>query len=164
MKIYVGTDHSGYELKEQLRAWLESEGHEVEDVGAHTYDPTDNYIDFIVPAARAAAADSDSRAIVFGGSGQGEAMAANRIHGARAFVYYSPGKAKGGLDAAGTPGADGMDIVRLSRRHNNSNVLSFGARFVDFNEVKAVTRLWLVTPFEGGRHQARIEAMDGIEP
>ena len=114
MIIHLATDHAGLDLKNTIKSYLVSKGHEVNDHGAHEYDPLDDYPDFIFPCAKAVASDIDSRGIILGGSGQGEAMAANRIQGARAAVYY-----------------DGpVDIVKLSRLHNNANILSIGARFL----------------------------------
>ena len=145
MKIYIGTDHAGFELKEALVPFLKELGHEVEDMGAHTFEPLDDYPDFIRPVATAVADDPESRGVILGGSGQGEAMCANRVHGARAAVYY------------GGP----LDIVILSREHNNANILSFGARFVDEGEAKKALRLWLETPFsDEEKHARRIKKLD----
>ncbi|MEK7538882.1 MAG: RpiB/LacA/LacB family sugar-phosphate isomerase [Patescibacteria group bacterium] len=145
MKIYIGTDHAGFELKEKLVAFLKSLGHEVSDMGAHTYDVLDDYPDFIRPVAEAVAGDVSARGIILGGSGQGEAMCANRVKGVRAAVYY------------GGP----VDIAILSREHNDANVLSFGARFVDEVEAREVVRVWLATPFGGEeKHARRIKKID----
>ncbi len=146
MKIYLATDHAGFDLKEALKSHLSLNGYEVEDCGAHTLDPADDYPDFIIPAAQKVAEDADSLGIIMGGSGQGEAMAANRVKGVRAAVYY-----------------DGpLDIVELSRTHNNANILSLGARFVSAEKARTVVDLWLKKSFEGGRHQHRIEKLDSI--
>lgn len=145
MKIYAGSDHAGYELKEAVIAMLRQEGHEVKDLGDHEPDPEDDYPDFIFPVARAVAADPDARGIVFGGSGQGEAMAANRVRGIRAAVYY------GGI----------MEIVTLSREHNDSNVLSLGARFLSPEDAKKAVHVWLTAPFSGEeRHVRRLHKLD----
>ncbi len=146
MKIYLATDHAGYELKESLKMHLLTKDIEVEDCGAHSFDPADDYPDFIIPAAQKVAEDSGSLGIIMGGSGQGEAMAANRIKGVRAAVYY-----------------DGpLDIIELSKTHNNANVLSLGARFVSAEKAREVVDLWLEKSFEGGRHQHRLEKLDTI--
>jgi ribose 5-phosphate isomerase B len=116
----------------------------VTDHGAHEYDALDDYPDFIFPCAHAVADDTESRGIILGGSGQGEAMAANRVKGVRAAVYYN--------------GPD--EIVKLSREHNNANVLSLGARFMDEDKILTVIKLWLAEPFAGGRHQRRIDKLD----
>ena len=145
MKIYIGTDHAGFELKEKLVPFLRVHGHDVEDMGAHAYDPLDDYPDFIRPTAEAVARDPESRGIILGGSGQGEAICANRIKGVRAAVYY------------GGP----FDIAVLSREHNNANIISFGARFVDEEEVREVLRVWLETPFgKEEKHARRIAKLD----
>ncbi|MFC1595219.1 ribose 5-phosphate isomerase B [Patescibacteria group bacterium] len=146
MKIYLGTDHAGFELKESIKQFLIEKGHDVEDFGASSFDKEDDYPDFIKPVAEAVARDPEqSRGIILGGSGQGEAITANRFKGVRAVVYY---------------GGD-IDIVKLSREHNNANVLSFGARFVSEQEAKQAIELWLSIEFEGGRHQRRIDKIDG---
>ena len=144
MKIFVATDHAGFELKEKLKPFIESLGHEVEDLGAHELNKEDDYPDLITPAAHAVAKDSDSRGIILGGSGQGEAIAANRIFGVRAVVYY------GGSE----------QILTLSREHNDANILSIGARFLNEKEAKEAVELWLRTPFSGEeRHLRRIKKL-----
>ena len=144
MKIHLATDHAGLELKNAIKDYLTGKGHEVTDHGAHEYDAQDDYPDFIFPCARAVAADPESRGIILGGSGQGEAMAANRIKGVRAAVYYGSER----------------EIARLSREHNNANVLSLGARFISEQEIYDIIETWLDEPFEGGRHQRRIDKLD----
>lgn len=154
MKIYLGSDHAGYELKEKLKKFLEEKGYEVEDKGAFKYDPEDDYPDFVRPVAEAVAGDAESRGIILGGSGQGEVIVANRVRGVRAAVFY-------GLPAGALAKAGGdLEIVRLSRAHNNANVLALGARFIDEEMAKKAVELWLETPFDGGRHQRRIEQID----
>ena len=144
MKIFLAADHAGFELKEFLSNHLIQLGYNVEDCGAYEMDSTDDYPDFIIPAARKVASDPDSRGIIMGGSGQGEAITANRIKGVRAAVYY-----------------DGpIDIVKLSRSHNNTNILSLGARFISNEKAVEVVKMWFNEPFEGGRHQKRIDKLD----
>ena len=144
MKIYLGSDHAGYTLKEAIKEHLLANGYGVEDLGAVNYDPIDDYPDMIFPVAEAVASDRESMGIILGGSGQGEAMTANRIKGVRAAVYY-----------------DGPDeIVKLSRQHNNANVLSLGARFIETDRALQVINIWLNEPFAGGRHQNRIDKLD----
>ena len=144
MKILLASDHAGFELKQFLGTHLKGLGHEVEDCGALEMDPLDDYPDFIIPAAEKVAKNPNSRGIIMGGSGQGEAIAANRIKGVRAVVYY-----------------DGpIDIVKLSRTHNNANILSFGARFITHEKAAEIVDLWLKEPFEGGRHKKRIDKLD----
>jgi len=144
MKIHLATDHAGLDLKNSIKEYLLDKGHDITDHGANEYDALDDYPDFIFPCARAVAEDTESRGIILGGSGQGEAMAANRIKGCRAAVFYN-GPEK---------------IVKLSREHNNANILSLGARFMSQEEIYDVIGMWLEEPFEGGRHQRRIEKLD----
>ena len=144
MKIYLASDHAGFNLKQFLGGLLKDHGHDVEDCGALEMDPLDDYPDFIITAAVKVANNPNSRGIIMGGSGQGEAIAANRIKGVRAVVYY-----------------DGpIDIVKLSRTHNNANILSFGARFITQEKAADTVDLWLSEPFEGGRHEKRINKLD----
>ena len=144
MKVYLASDHAGFVLKEFLINHLRDRGFFIEDCGAYEMDPLDDYPDFIIPAAKKIAADVGSLGIIMGGSGQGEAIAANRIKGIRAAVYY-----------------DGpIDIIKLSRLHNNANVLSLGARFISNEKVVDIIDIWLKESFEGGRHQKRIDKLD----
>jgi len=144
MKIYLATDHAGFELKNYIKGYLLSEGFDIEDCGAYNFEPLDDYPDFIIPAAKKVAKNSNSRGIIIGGSGQGEAIAANRIKGVRAVVYY-----------------DGpSEIVKLSRMHNNANIISLGARFVSPDRSIEILTLWLSEKFEGGRHEKRINKLD----
>ncbi len=122
--------------------------YEVEDMGTFKLDPEDDYPDFVRPVAEAVAKDPEnSRGIVIGGSGQGEAIDANRFKSVRAAVYY---------------GGD-LKIVELSREHNNANILSLGARFLKESEAKSAVELWLKTPFSGGRHERRVKKIDSIQ-
>lgn len=144
--IYLASDHAGYDLKEKIKAWLKEWGYDLQDKGAYSFDPTDDYPDFIREAARAVANDPEQgRGIVLGGSGQGEAIVSNRYRGIRACVYY------GG----------NLDTVRTSREDNNSNILSLGARFVGEEEAKKVIKIWLDTEFSGAeRHIRRLNKID----
>ena len=140
-KIYLASDHAGFELKEALILFLKERGHEVEDVGPTTFSPQDDYPDYILPMAAKVAEERGSFGIGIGTSGQGEAMVANRVKGARAAVYY------GSQD----------NILTLSREHNNANILCLGARFVSAEEAKRAVELWLQTPFsKEERHVRRI--------
>ena len=141
--IVLATDHAGFELKEHVKRFLIEKGYDIKDFGALEYDGLDDYPDFILPAAKYIS-EHKLIGIIFGGSGQGEAMAANRINGIRAAVFYN--------------GPD--EIVELSRLHNNANILSIGARFVNNQEVEKVIELWLSTDFEEGRHEKRINKLD----
>lgn len=142
MRIALGTDHAGYELKQKVKAYLEELGHETMDFGAYS-DERSDYPDFCRPAAEAVARGQADRCIVFGGSGNGEAMVANRVRGVRCALCWDE------------------DTARLSRLHNDANGLSLGARMVSEELALQIVRLWLETPFEGGRHVARIRKIDG---
>ena len=145
MTIYIGSDHAGFELKERIKIFLRELEHEIEDLGAHEYNQDDDYPDFVIPVARSVADNGGARGIIFGGSGQGEAIAANRVAGARAAVYY------GGS----------LEIVKLSREHNDANILSLGARFLSEEKAKEAIKLWLDTPFSGEeRHARRIKKLE----
>ncbi len=148
MKVYFASDHAGFEHKEKLLSFVSTElGLETEDLGAYAYDAEDDYPDFIARAAEAIHRDQQSKAIILGGSGQGEAMVANRFLGVRAAVWY------GGS----------QDILTLSREHNDANILSIGARFVSLEDAQEAVRLWLLTPFsEEARHTRRIQKLDAV--
>ena len=157
MKIYLGSDHTGYELKGKLQAYLKEFGYEVEDKGAFKYDGEDDYPDFITPLAEAVAKDEGSFGIVLGGSGQGEAMCANRVKGARAALFYGEAIPKEAIDINGTKRVDSFEMIKLSRIHNNANILSLGGRFLSFDEIKFATELFIKTAFkEEARHVRRI--------
>lgn len=161
MKIYIGSDHAGYELKEKLKEFLVGLKYEVEDKGAFKFDAEDDYPDFIRPVAEAVSIDSESKGIILGGSGFGEAMCANRVRGARALVFYGPMLAKGDIDAEGKKSTDPYEIIKLSRMHNNANIISFGARFITDDEAKQAVKTFLETKFGGGeRHIRRINKLD----
>ncbi|HVS79602.1 MAG TPA: RpiB/LacA/LacB family sugar-phosphate isomerase [Candidatus Paceibacterota bacterium] len=154
MKIYFGSDHAGFEIKRALIPFVQVLGHQAEDLGDFEPDPQDDYTDFVIPVARLVAHDPDNtRGIVIGGSGQGEAMAANRFHDVRAVVFngqYAPG------DGRKMP-----NEIELSRMHNNSNVLSLGARFITEEVAKDAVKLWLATPFSNDeRHVRRLRKME----
>ena len=144
MIIHIATDHAGLELKEKVKSYLSKLDYEVVDHGAYEYDALDDYPDFIFPCAEAVSNNPKSKGIILGGSGQGEAMAANRVKGVRAAVFYN--------------GPD--EIIKLSRQHNDANILSLGARFMSDQEMYKIIELWLSTDFESGRHKRRIEKLD----
>lgn len=161
MKLALATDHAGFELLRQLEAFLVQNGHECKDFGPQSLQPSDDYPDFIFPAARAVASGECEAGIILGGSGQGEAMAANRIKGARCAVYYGSAQAAAAIDAAGNPAADQYEILRLTRQHNDSNMLSLAARFLDVDEAKQAVTVWLGARFSGDeRHKRRIAKLD----
>jgi ribose 5-phosphate isomerase B len=141
MKIAIGSDHAGFRYKEILKTALVARGHEVRDFGTDSSTPVD-YPTFIRPVAEAVARGEHERGIVLGGSGNGEAIVANRLSGIRCAVGWN------------------VESVRLGRAHNDSNVLSLGERFVAESDLMAMLDTWLHTPFDGGRHQRRIEMID----
>ena len=143
MKIHLATDHAGLELKNKIKKYLQKKN-VIVDHGAYEYDALDDYPDFIFPCALAVSRGNSSRGIILGGSGQGEAMAANRIKGVRAAVFYN----------------GPIEIIKLSREHNDANILSLGARFMSKDEIIKVVELWLYEPFAGGRHTRRIKKLD----
>ena len=149
MKIFIGSDHAGFELKNTLKEYLHDLGHDVRDMGPKEYNPDDDYPDFIIPVAKEVSHDpSRLMGIVIGASGQGEAMCANKVYGIRAAVYYGGNK----------------DIIRLSREHNDANILSLGARFLNPEDAKSVTKLWLDTKFSGEeRHRRRIQKFYSVK-
>lgn len=152
MKIYFAADHAGFEMKNALIEFVKELGFEVEDCGAYELNPNDDYPEFVKKAAQAVSeAPEAARAIVLGGSGQGEAIVANRFSGVRAVVYYGPAFAEA------SAGKGNLEVIRLSREHNDANVLSLGARFLSLDEAKEAVKLWLETPFSGEeRHKRRI--------
>ncbi len=141
MKISLGTDHAGFHLKEKVKQLLESLGHEVVDFGTFSDEQVD-YPVFVRPAAEAVARGECERGIVFGGSGNGEAMTANKVRGVRCALCWTE------------------EVARLSRQHNDANVLSLGERVIPEETALALVRVWLTTAFEGGRHARRIAMLD----
>jgi ribose 5-phosphate isomerase B len=141
MKISLGTDHAGFRYKEKIKGLLASLGHEVKDFGTWSEEPVD-YPQFIRPAAEAVARGECDRGIVFGGSGNGEAMAANKVRGVRCALCWNE------------------ESARLSRQHNDANVLSLGQRLIAEELALEIVRIWLATPFEGGRHAKRIAELE----
>jgi len=161
MKIAVSTDHAGYEPLRQLIQYLQTLGHEVVDYGPQGLDMDDDYPDFIFPAANAVASGECEKGIILGGSGNGEAMAANRVKGIRCALFYGPVLAKQPVDAEGNMSDDPYEIVKLSRQHNDANMLSLSGRFLSLDEMHQSIKIWLDTPFTGlERHARRIEKLD----
>lgn len=160
MKIYLSSDHTGYEIKEKLKTYLTPLGHTIEDKGPFAYDAHDDYPDFVGPMAEAVANDPESRGIILGGSGQGEAMCANRVPGARAALFYCEAVPQEAVDINGSKSSDSFEIVKLARIHNNANILSLGVRFLTLDQMKFAIELFLATPFEGEeRHLRRIKKL-----
>jgi ribose 5-phosphate isomerase B len=143
MKIAIGSDHAGFSYKEALRDLLSSLGHSVVDFGTGSLDPVD-YPVFCVPVAMAVVAGEAERGIVLGGSGNGEAMAANRVRGARCALAWNE------------------ESARLGRAHNDANLLSLGSRMMTLDTAFALVKIFLDTPFEGGRHVQRIALLDEL--
>jgi ribose 5-phosphate isomerase B len=158
MKIFIGTDHAGYVLKEKLVSFLKAQGHEVVDEGAYSYDEDDDYPDFVSKVAREISKNPDSnkvRGIVLGSTGQGEAIVANRFPHVRAIVYY--GRAKAVVE-------NESGILYRSRNHNDSNILSLGARYFTEEDLVEIVNYWLNAPFsEGERHIRRLKKIDELK-
>lgn len=143
MKIAIGSDHAGFFYKEAIIAMLQAEGHKVKDFGTFSSDPVD-YPKFIRPVAEAVAAGRYERGIVLGGSGNGEAITANRTRGIRCGLCWN------------------IESARLTRQHNDANVLSIGERMIPLELALEIVRIFLITPFEGGRHLDRIRQIDDL--
>jgi ribose 5-phosphate isomerase B len=141
MRVHLGSDHAGYELKEHLVAWLEAEGHEPVDHGPPAYDPVDDYPPYVLRAAEAVAADRDSLAVVIGGSGNGEQIAANKVRGVRAALAWNE------------------DTAALARQHNDANVVAIGARMHSQDEAVELVRAFLEAQWTGEERHARRIAM-----
>ncbi|MGE4286298.1 MAG: ribose 5-phosphate isomerase B [Phycisphaerae bacterium] len=141
MKIAIGSDHAGYKYKQLAIKYLSDKGHEMVDFGTHSEESC-NYVDFIIPTVRAVAAGKCERGIVLGGSGNGEAIAANKINGIRCALCWDNRSA------------------RFSRQHNDANVMSIGQRMVSIEQVYEMLDIYLATAFEGGRHRARINQLE----
>lgn len=164
MKVYLATDHAGFDLKEKVKAYLLQHGYEVEDFGSHTFVPTDDYTDFISKVGEAISAHPEERGIVFGGSGQAEAMLANKYKGVRCALFYAPRVPPHAADVTGRVSTDPYEMIRLTREHNNANVLSLGARLLTEEEAIQAVSLWLAQPFTNEpRHVRRIQKMAEIE-
>jgi len=146
MKIYFASDHAGFEMKNSLIEFVKGLDFEVEDCGAYELNPNDDYPEFVKKAAKAVSGATDgSKAIVLGGSGQGEDMVADKFPNVRSAEYY------GG----------NLEIIKLSREHNDANVLSLGAKFLSPDEAKEAVKLWLETPFSGeARHERRVDEIE----
>jgi ribose 5-phosphate isomerase B len=163
MKVYFAADHAGFDLKNALLNFVRGElGHDVEDCGSFEKDPNDDYPEIIASACRMMVRDIgdglECRGIILGASGQGEAMAANRFNAIRAAVYYGPAGHQ--TDQGGMS----LDMLASIRGHNDSNVLSLGARFITEEDAKSAVKAWLNTPFTGDeRHVRRIGKLDTIQ-
>ena len=143
MKVALAADHAGFEYKEAIKKWLQEQGHEVADFGAERLDPADDYPRFVRPAAEAVAKGECERGIVLGGSGNGEAIAANKVSGVRCGLAWN------------------VESAKLSRQHNDANVLSLGQRMMSRETALEIVEVWLRTGFEGGRHFRRVQMIEG---
>jgi ribose 5-phosphate isomerase B len=143
MKIGIGSDHAGFDYKEKIKVLLRDLGHDVRDFGTDSNEPVD-YPIFIRPVAEAVASGTVERGIVLGGSGNGEAIVANRVKGVRCALCWN------------------LESAHLGRQHNNANVLSLGQRMVSLELALEIVKVWLNTPFEGGRHERRIREIDSV--
>lgn len=163
MKIAVTTDHVGFEALIDLKTYIEALGHECIDFGPKTFNVGDDYPDYIYPAALAVANGDCEMGIILGGSGQGEAIVANRVKGVRCALFYGLAIAKEPIDAEGTMSQDPYEIVKLARQHNHSNVLSLSGRFLSIDEMKQAIKIWLETPIsDAERHLRRINKIDSL--
>lgn len=161
MKIALSTDHAGFEQLKLLKDFLTDKGYECIDYGPKEHDPSDDYPDFIYPAARAVANGECEVGFIFGSSGQGEAMVANRVMGVRCGVFYSTATAPGVVDADGGTAEDDFEILRLNRQHNHANMLSLAGRFLDQETINKAVTIWLDTPFsDQERHARRVKKID----
>jgi ribose 5-phosphate isomerase B len=154
-KLYFAADHAGFALKQALIDYVRTNGYEAEDLGAHTLDPNDDYPDVVTLCAKRVAAEPGTFGVIIGGSGQGEAMAANRVPGARAAVFYGLARVTETLDIEGGRSEDGYDLIRLARRHNDANLLAIGARFVSGHEAVEALRHFIDTQFSAAPRHAR---------
>lgn len=163
MNIALATDHTGLEQLKQLQDYLEDAGYQCHNFGPKTLRPDDDYPDFMLPAAKAVASGECDMGIILGGSGEGEAMAANRVKGVRCAVFYGPAVPLKVVDASGRVSHNPYEIIELSRTHNDTNMLSLAARFLSLVDMKHAIKLWLETPFSNEeRHKRRITKLDGI--
>lgn len=162
MKILLASDHAGFALKEEISRFLNGKGFDTEDMGPHSLDMDDDYPDYIAPLAKRVSEDPDNiRGVILGGSGQGEAMVANRVPGVRAGVFYGTSLPTLPVDATGKESTDPYAIIHLMREHDNVNVLSLGARFLTNEEAFSAVSQFLDTPFHNDeRHLRRINKID----
>jgi len=164
MKIYLATDHTGLEQKNEVKKYLERENHEVIDCGAYEYDKDDDYPDFIGKAADGVSSDKDSIGFIFGGSGQGEQMTANKYKGVRCALFYSGAIPVSEIDISGAKSEDPFEIIKLTRQHNHANMLSFGIRFLTIEQIIKAVGVFIRTPnSDEERHARRVNKISIIE-
>jgi ribose 5-phosphate isomerase B len=143
MKVYLASDHTGFSIKEKVKILLKEKGFQVEDCGAFTYNPEDDYPLFMHEAAVKVSQDDGSRGIIFGGSGQGEAMVANKVKGIRCALFYTPATPVQAINIEGTKSDNPLEILTLTRQHNGANMLSLGVRFLSEDTIFKAIPLWL---------------------
>lgn len=164
MTVYLATDHAGFELKNKVAEFLKKEGYEVVDCGPDAYDKDDDYPDFISRAAEKVSQNPEEFGIVFGGSGQGEAIVANKFKNVRCALFYGPVIPPIATDITGKTSDDPYEMLRLTREHNNSNMLSIGVRFMSDTDAMNAIKLFLQSKYSGEeRHQRRIEKIKKLE-
>jgi ribose 5-phosphate isomerase B len=165
MKIYLATDHAGFNLKEKIKSFLVQKKFDIEDCGAHQFDKDDDYPDFISKASEAVSKDpQNSKAIIFGSSGQGEAMVANKFKNVRCAAFYAPVIPAFNVDITGRKSSDPFEMIRLTREHNDANILSLGAKILTEEDALKAVELWLNASFTNEqRHIRRIEKIKRIE-
>ena len=164
MKIYLATDHAGLEIKNKVIEYLKELGYVPEDCGAFEYNKDDDYPDLISNAARKVSENPDSFGIIFGGSGQGEAIVANKFKNVRCALFYSPALPAQAIDINGNESTNEFEMLRLTRAHNNSNMLSLGIRFLTEEQIKTAVRIFLESPFPGDeRHKRRVDKIKNLE-
>lgn len=163
--IYLASDHTGFEVKNRIKDFLIKAGYEVEDCGAHQLDPADDYPDLISKAAQMVSKDTDNAmGIILGGSGQGEAMVANKHSGVRCALFYAPALAVQAVNIEGKTSSDPFEILKLTREHNGANMLSIGIRFLREEDILKAIKIWLESPAPTNeRHIRRIEKIKKIE-
>lgn len=164
MKIFLASDHAGFDFKEKIKIYFKDKGYEVEDCGAYELNKDDDYPDFISKASEGVSKDPQSRGIILGGSGQAEAMVANKFPNVRCALFYTPAVPIAPADITGRVSTDPLEIIRLTREHNDANMLSLGARFLKEDEVFKILDMWLETPFSNNeRHIRRLGKIKQIE-
>lgn len=163
MKIALSTDHTGLDQLSQLEIFLTNLGYQCINFGPKKLTPNDDFPDYIFPAAKAVASGEVDKGVILGGSGQGEAMAANRVKGVRCSVFYGPAVPRKVVDASGRTSHNPYEIINLSRVHNDANMLSLAARFVSLSDMQKVVKLWLETDFSNEpRHIRRLNKLDEV--
>jgi len=164
MKVYLATDHAGLTIKSKVIEYLKSLNYEPEDCGAFEFNKDDDYPDLISKAAKSVSENPESFGIIFGGSGQGEAMVANKFKNVRCALFYSEATPVEAIDITGNQSNDPYEMLKLTRAHNNSNMLSLGIRFLTEEQILKAVKIFLESPFPGEeRHARRIEKIKEIE-